>query len=527
MRRVAKLHEKPLILPFEEVNAEDSDEKSLFGTAVHPVSKPKAKTDKKRGTKKISSSSEPTASQIIRVQTLTTQAFKSHQAEEPEPDLFGTANDDPPHYYKLTMKRIPKVLDFVQENIVKEAKHTAKEQHHDDEFVHSELHSIEPLITSMTKENSDIEEDSNLASIPDDEVGSPSDSQTSKTEEDTQSEPVLSKSDERDADKAEITSLSTKVDQLESSITKKTLRTSLPLLLKDLIKESVVTSIEEKLPLFDTQLQHTLKDQLPALIIKPMYKEFNEFNKMEANRFVHLQEELSKIMNMVSLLKLAEVLKQTNAEGEKGIIHASEEKASEEKASDKETTDDEPLTKRLKVLILTPIPLISIFPEPTTDPTPPRVFELLPEMQLLLEIKEKFSTSGEKITLEEAEAQLSHLKRLVDLKAKEEESEKALLRMLNPARIEAQAQKMAKYEAKRTKMLAGYNHYITFRADQRRITKINYKIDRVTRDATMRIERDNQPLSLIVIEKFGLKQLGFSEWIEIQALTSKGKKQGE
>ncbi|GKC53196.1 hypothetical protein Tco_1075941 [Tanacetum coccineum] len=39
----------------------------------------------------------------------------------------------------------------------------------------------------------------------------------------------------------------------------------------------------------------------------------------------------------------------------------------------------------------------------------------------------------------------------------------------------------------------------------------------------MRIERDNQPLSLTVMEKFGLKQLGFTEWIEVQALASKGK----
>ncbi|GKE82166.1 hypothetical protein Tco_1552166, partial [Tanacetum coccineum] len=57
----------------------------------------------------------------------------------------------------------------------------------------------------------------------------------------------------------------------------------------------------------------------------------------------------------------------------------------------------------------------------------------------------------------------------------------------------------------------------------RPITKINYKIDRVTKDATMRLERNNQPLSLTVMKKFGLKQLGFTEWIEIQALASKCK----
>ncbi|GJZ11053.1 hypothetical protein Tco_0545812 [Tanacetum coccineum] len=86
-----------------------------------------------------------------------------------------------------------------------------------------------------------------------------------------------------------------------------------------------------------------------------------------------------------------------------------------------------------------------------------------------------------------------------------------------------QAQKLAEYKAKRAKTLAEYNHYLTFRAHPERITKINYRIDKVTRDATIRIERDNQPLSLIVIEKFRLKQLGFTEWIEIQALASKGK----
>nr|GEV39687.1 hypothetical protein [Tanacetum cinerariifolium] len=88
---------------------------------------------------------------------------------------------------------------------------------------------------------------------------------------------------------------------------------------------------------------------------------------------------------------------------------------------------------------------------------------------------------------------------------------------------EAQAQKLAQYEAKRAKMLVEYNHYLIFRSDLRPITKINYKIDKVSKDATMRFERSNQPLSLTVMERFGLKQLGFTEWIEIQALASKGK----
>ncbi|GKA56005.1 hypothetical protein Tco_0755077 [Tanacetum coccineum] len=37
----------------------------------------------------------------------------------------------------------------------------------------------------------------------------------------------------------------------------------------------------------------------------------------------------------------------------------------------------------------------------------------------------------------------------------------------------------------------------------------------------MRITRDNQPLNLIVYDKFVLKMLGFSEWVEVHALASK------
>nr|GEX38785.1 hypothetical protein [Tanacetum cinerariifolium] len=96
-------------------------------------------------------------------------------------------------------------------------------------------------------------------------------------------------------------------------------------------------------------------------------------------------------------------------------------------------------------------------------------------------------------------------------------------RSLEKINIEAQKAKLAEYEAKRAKMLIEFNYYINFRAQLGRITKINYIIEKVTRDATMRIERDNQPLSLTVMEKFRLKQLRFTKWIEVQALASKGK----
>ncbi|GKB00338.1 hypothetical protein Tco_0828331 [Tanacetum coccineum] len=75
-------------------------------------------------------------------------------------------------------------------------------------------------------------------------------------------------------------------------------------------------------------------------------------------------------------------------------------------------------------------------------------------------------------------------------------------------------------------MLEEYNHYITFRADPLPITKISYRVNNSTKEASMGITRDNQPLNLTVYDKFVLKMLGFSEWVEVHALASKAIKLG-
>nr|GEY50443.1 hypothetical protein [Tanacetum cinerariifolium] len=110
------------------------------------------------------------------------------------------------------------------------------------------------------------------------------------------------------------------------------------------------------------QVQKNLQDKLPNLLLKPMYKELNTFNKLESQRFALLQKKLSKSLHkdkkksiqlkfrkgmtkvrdklswctstmannsqhvqdlkvmfkeMVSLIEAAEVFKKANAEGEK------------------------------------------------------------------------------------------------------------------------------------------------------------------------------------------------------------------
>nr|GEX10625.1 hypothetical protein [Tanacetum cinerariifolium] len=295
----------------------------------------------------------------------------------------------------------------------------------------------------FTSKESYIEEDSELASIPDDEIESPSAFQTSDTDE-SLSEPKLSKSKEKDANdildelanlqasvdkptdnlshlQEDIISLSTKVDQMESKTTKKGFEE---------IQSSVPGEKNEEKP--------------------------NEVNIQEEQRNKKPEPEDANIQGELNAEKI-------NTESAM-IVHCSKEKGSEKKTVNESDFDDEPIAKRLKSskkgkeIATKEEPLKQLIPFLEQGGSDPEALNL-----------QQFSTHGKEMTLEEAHEQM----------------------MIN---IEAQKVELAEYEAKRAKMLADYKHYINFRAYPRRITKINYMINRVTRDATMRIERDNQPL---------------------------------
>ncbi|GKG25949.1 hypothetical protein Tco_0399095, partial [Tanacetum coccineum] len=75
------------------------------------------------------------------------------------------------------------------------------------------------------------------------------------------------------------------------------------------------------------------------------------------------------------------------------------------------------------------------------------------------------------MTLDEAKAQMQEMQRLAFLKEEKEKTEKKL-KVLTPTQIQAQAQRLAEYEAKRAKMLEEYNYYINHWANQLPIIKI-------------------------------------------------------
>ncbi|GJW40928.1 hypothetical protein Tco_0066773, partial [Tanacetum coccineum] len=327
----------------------------------------------------------------------------------------------------------------------------------------------------------------------------------------------------------ELRTLNTKVDQLESSISKKVtddiqssipsivvnalkanlpgllseaLKNTLPQMIKDPIQQSVQESIKEKLSLFDAQVQQTLQDQLPSILLKPMNKQFNAFNTLESHRDAsgfhklalvqstvainsqHVRDLRLMFKDMVLLLEAPKVFKRLMLKGRMGattnsrviecrtspsdneenalVLHASMEKSSVENTSEKKVSHDEPPVKKLKFLIptlssiLSLTPLNSVLPEPiqkpnvtkmtieqftkhlnkTTSsffsPTPPREPTLPRD---LTPPRDESKGKEGQLTNEDVMAQVKEMKRLADLKAEKEKSEKSLQKIMNPATI--------------------------------------------------------------------------------------------
>ncbi|GKF91194.1 hypothetical protein Tco_0274895, partial [Tanacetum coccineum] len=90
-----------------------------------------------------------------------------------------------------------------------------------------------------------------------------------------------------------------------------------------------------------------------------------------------------------------------------------------------------------------------------------------------------FVTPEGPLSQEKIDKQLRELKRLEDLKAKNERSLQKLRKIFNPATLKAQAQKWTKHEAKKAKIMEEYNHQISFRADTLPIMKINYIVNSI------------------------------------------------
>ncbi|GJR82667.1 hypothetical protein Tco_0153452 [Tanacetum coccineum] len=137
------------------------------------------------------------------------------------------------------------------------------------------------------------------------------------------------------------------------------------------------------------------------------------------------------------------------------------------------------------------------------------------------------AAGGRPMTLEEAKLQMQETKRLADLQVKREKAEKKNRIILTSKKLTTQEEELAEIEAKHVlhmnKMRDEYNLCSKFRDDALPITNFIYRINKSSKLATMRITRNNQPLNLKVFDRFVLKMLGFTEWLELHSMASKRK----
>ncbi|GJZ10544.1 hypothetical protein Tco_0545303, partial [Tanacetum coccineum] len=179
-----------------------------------------------------------------------------------------------------------------------------EEEVKDTGFVAMEEVTFEQIMDKVDSNAQDAEEGdaseslSGLRSMPDDDLASISSFETQDSADHVSEEESSISKKVAEAMKSFVPTIvaDTLKEQLPSLLSD-ALKDTLPQLIKDSIKSYVSESIAEELLQVEAQVQKNLHNQLPNILLNPMYKEFNAFNKLESQIFVLLHKEMSKFLH--------------------------------------------------------------------------------------------------------------------------------------------------------------------------------------------------------------------------------------
>ncbi|GKD28360.1 hypothetical protein Tco_1239138 [Tanacetum coccineum] len=513
MLKVAKLSEEPeqsLIPSSKEVNVDDTADKSLSIASVQPVTQPKAPTDLKTKRKRIPPSSKPESQYKVRVISPKKPVAETQHAKVIVATVDATKSQQPLSNLSRRDRESESALIY--------------------QIFYTLCVCTQDAIIDITpKDDEGDASDTGLHLMPDDDLASLTGFKTQDSSDhfsDAVTETLYASADKpAQSDPLghlheELCLLNNKVNQLESNIANQvsaTIQSSVPLIVADTLKEQLPGLLKD-----------ALKDTLPQLI-KDSIK--NSISTSIAEELAQVEAQDLKLMfkDMFSLLEAAKVFKKANVEGEKwekNIPEAPHPDQSKGEQDSRATTttiiqgeqssaqpDANKMTMDQFTEHLTNTTLFIFSHSPPREPTPPRdehkgkgiatedpIKDIMPFLEeegsapKIPNFKSFVIPEGQ-LTQEDVMAHLKEMKRLADLKVEKEKSEKSLKKILNPATIRARTQKMAEHEAKRKKD-----------------------------EATIRITRANDPLNITVHERFRLKSLGFSKWLEVHSLASKTKR---
>nr|GEV63063.1 retrovirus-related Pol polyprotein from transposon TNT 1-94 [Tanacetum cinerariifolium] len=350
----------------------------------------------------------------------------------------------------------------------------------------------------------------------------------------------------------ELNLLNNKVDQLESSVSKKvaediqssiptivadTLKAKLrgllsealnniiPKLLQDFIKTSVSESITEELPQVDAQkalsksLHTKMRKSIKLKVRKGMKKVRDKLSfctSTVASNSQNVQDLRVMFKDMVSLLEAAEFFKKANAERKKeqpsDQVVPNEEKAMvvhnpEEKKSETDLLKPEEQQKSLYEFTdqLFGTTFLKFSPTPRIEPTPLRDPAKGKEVAIVKkQVNELVTYQEEGGSIPEMPKTKSFTTVVGPLSQEEFNNQIKELKRISDLKA-----KKEKSEQELRKI-----------ADQLPITKISYVVN-PNKEATMKITRGDNPLNLVVHPNSRIKTLGFSECLDVHALASK------
>ncbi|GKA64015.1 uncharacterized mitochondrial protein-like protein [Tanacetum coccineum] len=326
MCNVAELSPEPiksLIQPSKDVNTDDSADKSLSGTSVQLVTQSKAPTNKKTKRKRILPSSKPKISKVSisasesaeeqgnqlkpanaeKVQEVMVEKAE-HTMEEEDPDKGINAgivsmvnvrledvsvnNDDKPFDTESEIK----VVKRFQPQLDDEDQIIFLGPVYDDMDIDPNVFTVK-IVSSfliIVQEDDDLEKaDSDLVSMPEDDIESVDyfDVVGSETDDTVHSEPKLNLSKNPLGHlRKEISSLTSKVQHLESSITQQ-VADKLEEFVPDLVAEALKSTLLKL-------LSESLKNVMPLIVVESVKQTIKK--SLECAMFVVLQKELSKVL---------------------------------------------------------------------------------------------------------------------------------------------------------------------------------------------------------------------------------------
>ncbi|GJQ91786.1 retrovirus-related pol polyprotein from transposon TNT 1-94 [Tanacetum coccineum] len=489
MLKVAQISKEPeetLILPSKGVNTSNIINKSLSGTTVQLVSQSKASTDKRSKKKKNPSSFDPKTSKIEH-EKIVEEAMEDPLAIDSGIKSLGNVTFD-----EL----------FTYQNMNVDVEESPFETGSEIKFI-------------------GIEADCDLESMPDDEIMS-----VLRNEEEDDDFEELSQADEIAADMSSINWLYGRKKHSQDAIAQQ-LPDLVTDTLKDTFLQALTNAFKDTLIAFKKQIKKTIRKEMPKVVLKPLNKEFNAMNKLESERLVIFEKQLGKSIRKKLIMYIEKMLHSNVKVSRDIMVFNAQHLQTKVENTSRDLLELVELTRDI-VRLMDPVPASTLGEQQFTNdpaskvstsaqgeqipitferihfeqfianlfssssskfsPTPPpkmankgkgiaqsyggdKLKQLMPFMEEGgfapgPQNLHQFSTAGEgPLTLEEAKFQMQEIKRLADLKAEKEKSEKKLKMVLTPEQRKAQKEELAAYEAKRAKMMDEYNHCITFRDD--------------------------------------------------------------